>query len=126
MAEDTGRMMNTAIQQGCWEGLGAGESLGRMIAENDTFHHRSQSLLYNSYRIGIPYTIHIAIGTDIIHQHPNADFSAIGWATGQDFKILPSSPTNSTKIRVWMLMNDVGTNCDMYGIGNPNSIGIVK
>ncbi len=87
MAEETGLLMNSAIQRGANEGLGLGESLGRLIAEDPRFVYRENSVLYAAYRLGIPYTVHIAIGTDIIHQHPRADFAAIGWASGQDFKI---------------------------------------
>lgn len=87
MAEETGGMMNLAVQEGAREGLGMGEALGRWIANNPQFSYREYSLLYNAYALGIPYTVHAAIGTDIIHQHPRADFSALGWATGQDFKI---------------------------------------
>jgi phosphoheptose isomerase len=55
------------------------------------FPHRAYSLLYNAYRLRIPYTVHVAIGTDIIHQHPECDFAATGFATGQDFKIYCAS-----------------------------------
>jgi phosphoheptose isomerase len=87
MAEETGALMNGAIRAGARDGLGMGEALGRFIASDERFRYRSYSLLYNAYQLGIPYTVHVAIGTDIIHQHPQADFAAIGWTTGQDFKI---------------------------------------
>ncbi len=87
MAEETGAIMNAAIRSGANQGMGIGESLGRMIAEDERFEFRDSSVVYNAYRLGIPYTVHVAIGTDIIHQHPAADFAAIGWASGQDFKI---------------------------------------
>ena len=87
MAEETGLLMNQAIQGGANEGLGIGEALGRLIAEDPRFTYRENSVLYTAYQLGIPYTVHVAIGTDIIHQHPKADFAAIGWASGQDFKI---------------------------------------
>ena len=41
----------------------------------------------------MPYTIHVAVGTDIIHQHPKCDFASIGWSSGQDFKIFVNSVT---------------------------------
>jgi phosphoheptose isomerase len=91
MAEETGRLMNLAIQRGCNEGLGLGEALGRLIAEDPRFMYRENSVLYAAYRLGIPYTVHIAIGTDIIHQHPKVDFAASGGASGQDFKIFARS-----------------------------------
>jgi rfaE bifunctional protein kinase chain/domain len=87
MAEETGLLMNMAIQGGVSQGLGIGEALGRLIAEDERFVYREHSVLYNAYKIGVPFTVHVAIGTDIIHQHPRADFAAIGWASGQDFKI---------------------------------------
>jgi phosphoheptose isomerase len=87
MAEETGLLMNLAIQRGANEGMGIGEALGRLIAEYPRFIYRENSVVYTAYKLGIPYTVHIAIGTDIIHQHPKADFAAIGWASGQDFKI---------------------------------------
>lgn len=87
MAEETGLLMNLAIQCGANDGLGLGEALGRLIAEDPRFIYRENSVLYASYKLGIPYTVHVAIGTDIIHQHPKADFAALGWASGQDFKI---------------------------------------
>ncbi len=87
MAEETGLLMNLAIQRGANEGMGLGEALGRLIAEDPRFIYRENSVLYTAYKLGIPYTVHVAIGTDIIHQHPRADFAALGWASGQDFKI---------------------------------------
>jgi phosphoheptose isomerase len=87
MAEETGLLMNLAIQRGANEGMGIGEALGRLIVEDPRFVYRENSVLYTTYKLGIPYTVHVAIGTDIIHQHPKADFAAIGWASGQDFKI---------------------------------------
>jgi phosphoheptose isomerase len=92
MAEETGAMMNRAIQYGSKNGMGIGESLGEMIGTEACFaEHRDVSLLYNAWKLGIPYTVHVAVGTDIIHQHPAADFAAIGWGTGQDFKIFCQS-----------------------------------
>ena len=87
MAEETGAFMNEAIQQGAKSGMGIGEALGKQIDEDDKFRFRQYSLLFHAYRLRIPYTVHVAIGTDIIHQHPSCDFSAIGWGSGQDFKI---------------------------------------
>ncbi len=92
MAEETGAFMNLAIQKGVKNRMGVGEALGHRMTENEgEFIHRQHSLLYNTYRLGIPYTVHIAIGTDIIHQHPLANFADIGWASGQDFKIYAKS-----------------------------------
>ncbi len=91
MAEETGAFMNRAVRAGARDGLGMGEALGRWIAEDDRFRYRDYSLVYTAYRLGIPCTVHVAIGTDIIHQHPECDFAALGWASGQDFKIFTAS-----------------------------------
>jgi phosphoheptose isomerase len=87
MAEETGALMNSAIRRGANDSMGIGEALGRMIAEDPRFAYREDSVLYTAHSLGIPYTVHVAVGTDIIHQHPLADFAVIGWATGQDFKV---------------------------------------
>lgn len=91
MADETGRMMNEAIQVGVNRGEGMGEALGHWIAERQIFPFREYSLSFSAYRLRVPYTVHVAIGTDIIHQHPKVDFAATGWATGQDFKIFTHS-----------------------------------
>ena len=86
MWEQTGRWMNEAIQQGVAEGYGYGESLARYIdANKEKFPYREQCVLYKAWTFGIPATYHVALGTDIIHQHPIVDFGAIGTASGRDF-----------------------------------------
>lgn len=92
MWEQTGRWMNEAIQDGVRKGLGYGAALGAyMDAHPERFPHRDINVAYNAWKLGIPATYHIAIGTDIIHQHPTADFAAIGEATGRDFKTMCES-----------------------------------
>lgn len=92
MAEETGYLMNHAIQNGAKRGMGIGESLGELIGTDERFAgYREVSVLYNAWLLGIPYTVHVAVGTDIIHQHPAVDFAAIGWSSGQDFKIFCNS-----------------------------------
>ena len=86
MWEETGAWMNEAIQAGAKAGLGYGEALGRYIDENpEKFPYREDCVLWNAYKLGIPATYHIALGTDIIHQHPSVDFAAIGACSGEDF-----------------------------------------
>lgn len=86
MWEETGAWMNEAIQEGARKGIGYGEALGRYIASHeDRFPHKEVNVAYNAYCLGIPATYHIALGTDIIHQHPTVDFAAIGAASGIDF-----------------------------------------
>lgn len=84
MAEETGRDINGALKAGVAEGLGYGEALGRFIVENAN-PHREFSLLATCYNKGIPATVHVAIGTDIIHQHPEADGAVLGQASFTDF-----------------------------------------
>ncbi|MEM2915049.1 MAG: SIS domain-containing protein, partial [Candidatus Bathyarchaeia archaeon] len=86
MAEETGLLMNQAVQSGVINGFGFGQSLGKMISEDERFKFREYSVLYTAYKLGVPFTVHVALGTDIIHQHPKCNFSVLGEATGRDFK----------------------------------------
>ena len=86
MWEQTGGWMNEAIRKGAKAGFGYGESLARYIdAHKAKFPYREQCVLYMAWKLGVPATYHIALGTDIIHQHPTVDFAAIGLASGRDF-----------------------------------------
>ena len=86
MWEETGRWMNEALQAGAANGWGYGESLARYIDTHPgRFPYRDDCILYQAWRLGVPATYHIALGTDIIHQHPIADFAAIGQTSGTDF-----------------------------------------
>ncbi len=89
MAEETGRDINRALKQGVAAGIGYGEAVGRFIIENGN-PFRSDSLLALCAERGIPVTVHVALGTDIIHQHPEADGAVIGEASFTDFRILTS------------------------------------
>ncbi len=82
---ETGRI-NDAIATGTRDGLGYGESVGRMIKE-EKFPHREVSILAAGYRLGVPVTVHVGIGYDITHEQPNADGAAIGAASYRDFLI---------------------------------------
>ncbi len=89
MWEQTGRWMNEAIQAGARADFGYGESLARyMDKHQERFHNLQDCILYQAYKLGIPATYHIALGTDIIHQHPIVDFAAIGKASGIDFQTI--------------------------------------
>jgi hypothetical protein len=83
MAEETASMINNAVRDG--KGLGIGESVGRMIQGGD-FPYKDKSLLAAGARLGIPVTVHVAIGTDIIHMHPSFDGKATGEAAALDFQ----------------------------------------
>ncbi len=87
MAEETGRMLNDAIKKGVKEGRGIGEAVGRMIY-NSRFPNKDLSILHTCYVLKTPATVHVAIGTDIIHMHPEADGSAIGDGSLRDFRTL--------------------------------------
>ncbi len=78
--------MNDVIRAGAADGLGLGEAVGRAIAEGD-FPHKDVSVLAAAYRRGIPVTVHIGIGYDIIHEHPSADGSVLGQASYTDFLV---------------------------------------
>ena len=84
--EETGRL-NEAIAAGDREGLGIGEAVGRMI-EVGQLPHRAVSILAAGYRLRVPVTVHVGIGYDIIHEHPNCDGAALGAASYRDFLIL--------------------------------------
>jgi len=79
-------IINDVIAEGCKEGLGWGEALGRYIWEN-RLPHREKSVLAMGYHLGIPCTVHVGIGSDIIHEHPNCDGAALGMASYTDFLI---------------------------------------
>ncbi|HEB36694.1 MAG TPA: hypothetical protein ENI18_12765 [Candidatus Aminicenantes bacterium] len=84
MAQETGQMLNAAINSGEEKGLGLGEAVGEMIATSD-FPHKDMSLLSVAYKLNLPVTVHVAIGTDIIHFHPDVKGEAIGNASLKDF-----------------------------------------
>ncbi|HUF51716.1 MAG TPA: hypothetical protein VMN60_12900 [Longimicrobiales bacterium] len=88
MAEETGREMNDAITRGAALGRGLGESLAVALSDIDELAHPELSLLLQSHRLGIGFSVHAAIGAEIIHQHPAADGAAIGKTSMTDFRRL--------------------------------------
>ena len=91
MAEETGAEMNAAIAAGRAESLGLGESLGRWLERRQTVPGRTQCVLMAALRRGLPATVHVALGADIIHQHPGADGGATGELTFRDFRRLAAA-----------------------------------
>lgn len=89
MWDETGRLMNEAIKEGQRRSLGMGESLGEKLLELNA-PYRDFSILASCVRLNVTVTVHVAIGTDIIHQHPEADGSAIGQTSFTDFRIFVS------------------------------------
>jgi len=89
-AEETGREMNIALSEGVELGLGVGEALGRRLSEVGDPRYAPESLLLRAYRLAVPVTVHVAVGTDTTHTHPAANGAAIGAATHQDFRLFCS------------------------------------
>ncbi|MEK6646955.1 MAG: hypothetical protein AABY84_09815 [Candidatus Firestonebacteria bacterium] len=102
MAEETGKLINEAINHSISDNTGMGESIGKKIIILKA-PYKNLSILATAYLLNIPATVHVAIGTDIIHQHPETNGAAIGNSSFIDFKIF----TNE----VSKLENGVILNC---------------
>jgi hypothetical protein len=85
MAKETG-VMNDAINEGVSTGMGMGEILGKKLIDMKA-PFNSSSVLATCAKLSLPATVHVSIGADIIHQHPNADGGSLGEASFTDFKI---------------------------------------
>ncbi len=85
MADETGRLLNGAINDGVAEGLGIGQAVGRYLCQHHPQFERV-SVVAAACRMGIPVTVHVALGTDIIHMHPAASGSALGEGSLRDFR----------------------------------------
>jgi hypothetical protein len=90
MADETGRLLNGAINDGVAAGLGLGQAVGKFLCEKHPQHEHS-SLAASAFRLGIPLTVHVAIGTDIIHMHPAASGAALGEGSLRDFRFFASN-----------------------------------
>jgi hypothetical protein len=106
--DETG-WINDIVAEGGRNGLGYGEALGRAIQESGDrgqesgislsaprstpFPHADTSILAAGYRLRVPVTVHIGIGQDIIHEHPNCDGAALGEASYRDFLIFTQTVT---------------------------------
>ncbi len=86
MATETGEFLNAAIREGAKKGSGLGASVGQTVLRA-SLPYAEYSLLAGAARLKIPITVHVAIGTDIIHMHPAADGSSIGETSHRDFRI---------------------------------------
>ena len=91
MADETGREMNEAFVAGMRDGLGMGECLGRALDAQTSLANPELSLLLAARRLGIPLSVHAALGAEIIHQHPAANGAAIGDTSHRDFRRLAHS-----------------------------------
>jgi hypothetical protein len=90
MAEETGRELNEAFIAGMNAGQGMGESVARALDARDLIHPEL-SILLNAFRLGVPSSVHAALGAEIIHQHPAANGAAIGDTSHRDFRRLAHS-----------------------------------
>ncbi len=89
MAEETGYGINQAIKEGVKDGLGIGESLGRHLLKLEP-EFGQYSLLLQAYLRKIPVTVHVTVGADIIHNHPNVSPPDIGEGSHRDFRLFAS------------------------------------
>jgi len=85
MAQETAGFINDAIKFGAKSGLGIGQAIGKAIDEDNRIAHKNLSIIYSAYKKGIPVTVHVAIGTDIVHQHLSCDGASVGQASLKDF-----------------------------------------
>jgi hypothetical protein len=90
MADETGRLLNAAINDGVAKGRGIGESVTQYLHAKQPQYARA-SVLAAAARLEIPVTVHVAVGTDIIHMHPDASGSAIGEGSLRDFRYFVSN-----------------------------------
>jgi hypothetical protein len=90
MAEETGRLLNQAINDGVARGLGLGQAVAEYLQSTNPPHART-SVVAAAGRLQVPITIHVAIGTDIIHMHPDASGAAIGEGSLRDFRYFVSN-----------------------------------
>jgi hypothetical protein len=90
MAEETGRLLNAAIAGGAERHQGFGQAVAEFLAHEKPAH-AERSLLCAAHRLAVPVTVHVAVGTDIIHMHPDASGAAIGETSLRDFRYFTSS-----------------------------------
>jgi hypothetical protein len=86
-ADETGKLLNRAAQEGARDQIGLGEAIGRVLIAQ-TPKHANHSLLCAAYESKVPFTAHVTIGGDIAHFHPEADGAALGATTHMDFRLL--------------------------------------
>jgi hypothetical protein len=86
MARETAEFLNEAISWGAREGLGLGQAVGRRLNDRD-FPYKHLSLLASAASMEVPVTVHVAVGTDIIHLHPSCNPAALGETTHLDFRL---------------------------------------
>ncbi len=90
MADETGRLLNSAINDGVAAGLGIGQAVGAYLLDRHPQYERF-SIAAAAARLGMPLTVHVALGTDVIHMHPNASGGALGEGSLRDFRYFVSN-----------------------------------
>ncbi|MCK4559235.1 MAG: hypothetical protein KAV45_05575 [Calditrichia bacterium] len=95
MAKESTEFINEAVKNGRGT-MGYGESVATAL-EQSNGPHLDNSLLYNAYKLNIPFTVHSALGTEIIHQHPSVDGAAVGDTTWTDFQIFTNNVSTLDK-----------------------------
>ena len=90
MAEETGTQLNRAINEGVAQGLGLGQSVAKFL-DSIKPSFAQISVAATAWRLQIPITVHVALGTDIIHMHPQASGAAIGEGSLRDFRYFVSA-----------------------------------
>ncbi|NIR42738.1 MAG: hypothetical protein GWN99_02585 [Gemmatimonadetes bacterium] len=93
MVDETGQEMNDAFQRGQLEGWGMGEALARSLLESGAAH-ADVSLLVAAYEADVPVSVHVAVGAEIVHQHPSCRGAALGETSFTDFRVLIESLTD--------------------------------
>jgi hypothetical protein len=96
MAKETSDFLNQAIQNAKQQSMGLGQAVGELIL-SENLEFKDLSLTAKAFALDIPVTVHVAIGTDIIHMHPDFDAAACGAASHHDFKLFASQITNLEK-----------------------------
>ena len=95
MADETGRVLNEIIGRAAAQAQGLGQAVGAYLSETNP-SHADRSLVVAAHRLGVPVTVHVAMGTDIIHMHPDASGAAIGDTSLRDFRYFTSSVARLT------------------------------
>jgi len=87
MSDETSLTLNGALEEGQKDGLGFGSSIGKRLCSDDVANTEI-SIFAEGYRQKIPVTVHVGVGTEIVHQHPSTDGAVIGELSMRDFRIL--------------------------------------
>jgi hypothetical protein len=90
VTEETAEFINAALKEGQGQGWGCGKAIGKALQDTQGLPYREQSICAAAFRLDIPLTVHIAIGTDVIHIHPSTDGSILGEMTYRDFRLFAS------------------------------------